>query len=114
MIDGAGLSKGYVAEVSWCKSITRFFNMQAVLKIIDINQWCTKRNKIVIRQKFIFNCLIIIRKENHRRYGILINLDSSHCQPFYETNKAIRSHPFPGIVYLLYRAFAEPDSQWQF
>jgi hypothetical protein len=36
--------EGYVVEVSWGKSITRFFNMQVVLNIIDINQaWARGR-----------------------------------------------------------------------
>ena len=46
MIDyGAGVSKGYVADVSWGKSITRFFNMQVLLKIIDINQQVAKQGR---------------------------------------------------------------------
>jgi hypothetical protein len=46
--------EGYVVDVSWGKSITRFFNMQVVLNIIDINQtWARGKvsNRVIIRIK---------------------------------------------------------------
>ena len=40
MIDyGAGVSKGYVVEVSWGKSIYKYFYMQVGELFVDLNQF---------------------------------------------------------------------------
>jgi hypothetical protein len=52
--------------------------------------------------------------EERARTAFLPNLEPSHCQPVYETNSSIRSHPYRIGTYLLYRVFPKPVGQWQF
>lgn len=61
------------------------------------------------------NCFKIRAKEiRHSRAGFLPNLEASHCQPIYEANQSIRSHPFRGVNDHICRVFTKPGSQRKF
>ena len=46
--------------------------------------------------------------------GFLPNLEASHCQPIYEANQSIRSHPFRGVNDHVCRVFSKPGGQRKF